>query len=199
MSRSLSVVLGALLFCSLAHAQSVPHHPPTSPPAAAAAEKVDPSVELGQRVASFCYGHLGKTVGRGECTDLADQALAWAGAQPRSWDASNDDFVWGTLACKWENKRYELGPSGRASNIVLHPGDVIQLRDVKFYHQYAGGYANQEYPHHTAVVEEVSEDGNTCKVFEQNINGKRFVMENTYSLAELASGWLRFYRPIPNA
>jgi len=196
MARSAELVVAAFLVCSLARAQRVPHHPPTSPPPTASAEnKVDPSALLGGRIVSFCYGHLGKTVGRGECCDLADQALAWAGAQPRPWDASSDDYVWGTLACKWEGRHYELGPAGHDAHII-RPGDVIQLRDVKFYWQFDGGYSYLLYPHHTAVVEEVSEDDNTCKVYEQNAGGKRYVAEATYSLSALTNGWLRFYRPI---
>ncbi len=202
MLRSHSVALVALVLCTGALAQTIPHHPRSPEAPAASIGKVDPELVLIDRISSFCHSHLGQTVGSGECCDLAQEALAWAGGQPRLPDSSNDDYVWGNLICKLENKQTEFGPvrrkpDGRAD---IRPGDIIQLRNIKFYHQDPGGYYNyHEYPHHTAVVEEVSEDDNYCKVYEQNANGKRFVIETTYTMFEITSGWMRFYRPIPRA
>ena len=55
------------------------------------------------------------------------------------------------------------------------------------------------YPHHTAVILNVAEGGKVLKVLEQNINGKRFVMESTYRINDLKSGSFRVYRPVANS
>ena len=198
MSRSLSVLLLAFLLGSVAFAQTVPHHPPANS-ASAPEAKSDPQPSLNADIVQFCRDHVGATVGRGECIDLADAALASADGRPRPWKDGDDDFVWGNLLCTAENKRFAIESAGLKSDggLDIRPGDIIQLRNVKFYHQFAGGYGYEEYPHHTAIVEEVSPDFNTFKVFEQNVGGKRFVMESVYTMSELSNGWLRFYRPIP--
>src|SRR2546430_307153 len=68
-------------------AQSIPHHPTSINAALPAEASVSPEAVLADRICSFCHGHLGQTVGTGECTDLADKALAWAGGQRRPRNA----------------------------------------------------------------------------------------------------------------
>ncbi|HLK55115.1 MAG TPA: hypothetical protein VKU00_01040, partial [Chthonomonadaceae bacterium] len=57
------------------------------------------------------------------------------------------------------------------------------------------GFFTRTYPHHSAIIREVSEDGQVLDIFEQNYGGKRYVVESTLDLEELAQGWLRIYRP----
>ena len=152
---------------------------------------------LGQKVVDFCRQHLGEQVGEGECAHLAGAALKAAGAKNRGPDNPNaGDYVWGNLVLTIEAG--EGGPKTTGKIADLLPGDVIQFRDTKFAWKTRNGHYTQSAAHHTAVLETVAQDGTplTMKVFEQNFNGKRFVMESTLRPLDLKEGWLRFYRPV---
>jgi hypothetical protein len=69
-----------------------------------------------QRVVVWVQGHLGKTVGRGECWDLGEQALKQAGAQ-----TSND------LGPVGDDEDYVWGDQIDLKDIIA--GDILQFRD----------------------------------------------------------------------
>jgi hypothetical protein len=173
------------------------------PDNASAAQKASPKTQrpiptLNAQLVAFCKARLGQTVGRGECSDLAVQGLAAAGAYSRGRDYPNTgDYVWGTFVCSVEalNGQHVTQIGQVADNGRVLPGDVIQFRDAQF----AGKTPNGTYwinlPHHTAVVEHISEDGLYCQVLEQNSNGRRFVVESNLYIPDLRRGWLRCYRP----
>ena len=68
---------------------------------------------INQKVVAWARGKLKKRVGRGECWDLADQALRHAGARSSTTDGRQDDYVWGT----------------EIPIIAATPGDILQFRD----------------------------------------------------------------------
>jgi hypothetical protein len=68
---------------------------------------------LNQKVAHWSAGKVGQQLGRGECWDLANQALKAAGASSSTTTGADDDYVWGTAV---------------TLNQVL-PGDILQFRD----------------------------------------------------------------------
>ena len=84
----------------------------------------------------------------------------------------------------------------RRGRIAAKAGDIIQFRDAVFEGRFGRGAYRRICPHHTAVIEKVSEDGSYCKVLEQNASGKFYVVENVLRLSDLTGGWLRVYRPI---
>ena len=121
-----------------------------------------------QRVVIWARGHVGKKIGRGECWDLADQALTHSGAAssaalgPMGDDA---DYVWGDA-------------------VNLHDviaGDILQLRDVVVttrvdtevtFTDGSGGSTsfrekNLSHEHHTAIVDAVL-GGGMLRILEQN-------------------------------
>jgi hypothetical protein len=148
------------------------------------------SATLGDRVTGFCKEHMNKTVGSGECAALAFQALKAAGAKTRGGPdhPAKGDYVWGRQIYMVEATADGPRETGRFQEV--RPGDIMRFRDVKF--GATGGFH-----HHTAVVAEVDEAAGKIKTFQQNIGGKRFVMEGHPNLKLLAQGWIRFYRPIP--
>ncbi len=155
--------------------------------------------KMSEKIVKFCKDHLGKKVGEGECTDLADAALQSAGAKRRTAfkeHPNKDDYVWGELVYALEiqdNSQKETKVPKR----TIQPGDVIQFRDARFEGTKLRGFDiyRVSCPHHTAVVLAVKED-NMLSVLEQNINGKKVVVENTYRLTDLKTGWVRIYRPV---
>jgi hypothetical protein len=152
------------------------------------------------KIVKFCKDHLGKKVRQGECTNLADAALKHAGAKPRTTfkDSPNrEDYVWGKLVYALEIKENSQKET-RVPKMSIQPGDVIQFRDARFKGRSLNGLQNYEtaFPHHTSIVLAVKMENNLITVLEQNVNGKRKVMESTYRLTDLKTGWLRIYRPV---
>jgi hypothetical protein len=128
--------------------------------------------DLGAKVLAYARSKLGKTVGRGECTDLASGALVAAGAslgQKRAQPVVGS-YAWGKPVSSF----------GEAL-----PGDIIQIHQTK-----KNGSNTEVVEHHTAVV--VSYLGNSrFKVLQQNAGG-RIVQEGELNLKDKAA-WI--YRP----
>jgi hypothetical protein len=151
---------------------------------------------VGEKVVAFCQQHKGAQVGDGECAALAIHALREAGAKTRGSDfPEKGDYTWGTRIFSIEAQG-ETAPKTEGKTFDIKPGDIIQLRDVKFKGRRPGGTYSMSFGHHTAVVAGLEEGGQTVHVFHQNFGGKKIVMTATYKLADLKEGWLRFYRPI---
>ncbi len=147
---------------------------------------------LGDKVVAFCKAHLDKKVGNGQCAGLAAQALKAAGARERGGpDAPNPgDYVWGKQVYLIEGA--PSGPKETGKLSAVRPGDIMQYRDVKFGDK--GHFA-----HHTAVVAEVDAEAGKIKIYQQNAGGKQFVTEGHPRLDHVSAGWIRFYRPLPEA
>jgi hypothetical protein len=150
------------------------------------------TITLGGRVAAFCEQHKGKTVGSGQCTDLATEALAAAGAMGRGPDDPGaGDYTWGVLVLFVKGGEGGIFALGRPADLL--PGDIIQFRDARFD---GHGVINID-AHHTAVVAGMENDGLTMHVYEQNVAGVRGPVEDIYHLDDLKGGWVRVYRPVP--
>ena len=153
---------------------------------------------LGDKIIAFCQEHKGEQVGDGECASLASQALRAAGAKGRGADRpEKGDYTWGGQVFYIEAQQSATRTEGKPFDIK--PGDIIQLRDVKFAGRRPGGTYSMTFGHHTAIVAGVEDGGQTIHIFHQNFGGKKIVMTATYKLADLKEGWLRFYRPISQA
>lgn len=125
---------------------------------------------VAQKVIAYCDANKGKKVGKGECWDLAKEALNNAGA---TW---TPPYVFGKELTKKD---------------ALQPGDILQFEKVRI--EYPDG-AWKELPHHTAVVYSVSE-GKKITMAEQNANGKRFVIFSDIDLSFVKKGKYTAYRP----
>ncbi|MGE3819762.1 MAG: CHAP domain-containing protein [Isosphaeraceae bacterium] len=113
---------------------------------------------LNKAVLEYARSRLGETVGDGQCTSLAVEALGQAGAR-RFPFAESGDYVWGRPV---------------ESFAEALPGDVLQFRDAVFVGTVtlSGGRTmtyRQNYPHHTAIVAEVREGGRLVTVLHQNV------------------------------
>lgn len=142
-----------------------------------------------QKVVNWARAQSGKQVGKGECWDLADQALKQAGAQssadlgPMDADAN---YVWGDEVKDLKD---------------VQPGDVLQFRDftitttVETETTYPDGSSSTstnersfDRPHHTAVVSEVG-SGGVLKILEQNVApGGKKVQLNTLHSKDVPAG-----------
>jgi hypothetical protein len=119
---------------------------------------------INQKVVAWAHGKLKKRVGRGQCWDLADQALRHAGAHSSTTVGPDDDYEWGT----------EI-----PINTVV-PGDILQFRDhvvmttTSTRTTWANGSISSKpesipanRPHHTAIVVAVAPG--VLKIYEQHV------------------------------
>ena len=128
------------------------------------------TASVSQKIVSFCEKNKDKKVGKGECWDLAKEALNDAGA---TWEAP-----------------YGFGTELKKKDPV-QPGDIIQFEKVRI-ETPDGSW--KELPHHTAIVYKVAGPGKFT-VAEQNANGKRYVIFSELDLNYIKKGKYTVYRP----
>lgn len=134
-----------------------------------------PLPEMNARVVEYVKSVLGEKVDRGECWDLANQALTYAGA---SW---KKPLLFGRI----------IFPD--KENIL--PGDIVQFTNVTMEHKEGTTTTRWKMIKHTAVVYQVISKS-TFVLAEQNINQIKRVMLNEYSLDDIKTGKVEFYRPL---
>ena len=164
----------------------------SDPPPKKKAEKAVELPPLNKKVVDFACVHLGRKVGNGQCTRLAEEALKSAGARRMENSGLDADYVWGR----------EIKSVKEAL-----PGDILQFRDAVF----AGRTVTRsrittwhtEYPHHTAVVSEIRDGGKTLVILHQNIGKagdsdekKQIVQRDTIRPESLTRGTVWIYRPL---
>ena len=131
--------------------------------------------QLNQRIVSFVQGQEGKKVGRGECWDLASEALNSGGA---TWDGR---YAFGDLV-DWRKQE-------------ILPGDIVQFENVEVETRSGNRTIRERYVKHTAVVMAVAGKG-LFTIAHQNVEpvGKK-VAKGELHMGDVRSGKLRFYRP----
>jgi hypothetical protein len=131
--------------------------------------------KLNKEILKYVKSVEGKKVDRGECWDLANQALKLVNAD---WDKA---FVYGD---KLDPKRDEI-----------FPGDLIQFENIKI--QYTEGNATytETMGQHTAIVYKVLGDG-VFEIAHQNtgFSGKK-VGISELNINYIVKGKIYFYRP----
>lgn len=135
--------------------------------------------ELNKNILSFAQSSSNKTIGRGECWDLAAQAL----------DLYQADWA----------RPFFFGRPFNPKTEQVFPGDILQMYSLKLVTRLPNGSVRTEYfglPQHTAVVEKVIAS-NTYLMLNQNVAGKRYVVRTVLDLNKLVSGKIDFYRPQP--
>lgn len=130
---------------------------------------------INQRIVQHVLAQKGKKVGRGECWDLAAEALNAAGAK---WDGM---YKYGEVV-DWKK------------NEVL-PGDIVQMANVQVEHKEGNMSRREFYGKHTAVVIAVRGRGD-FSLAHQNVDPVgRKVGFSDLNTDDVRSGKLVFYRP----
>jgi hypothetical protein len=132
-----------------------------------------------QKVVQWASGQLNKQVGKGECWDLAEQALKHAGAET-SVDLGpvedDSDYVWGDEIDHVKD---------------IEPGDILQFRDYEVtttteteytFPDGSGGTEvtteTAERGHHTAIANGKLDANGVVKTFEQHVKPSGKVVQN---------------------
>lgn len=131
---------------------------------------------VNRRIVAFVREHMGQPVGRGECWDLAAQALIAAGAK---WDGN-----------------YGFGRKVDPEREPVLPGDIVQFERVEFRWEEGRDVHTIRMPHHTAVVLEVKATG-TYVIAQQNTQETgRKTGTGELLLSRRSKGRIGFFRPV---
>jgi hypothetical protein len=136
------------------------------------------NLELNGRIIEYVTTVMGTTVGRGECWDLAQEAL----------DQNLADWIRPT------NYGRHLNPETDA----IKAGDIIQFRSLKITEHLPGGVTKWETfgaPDHTAIIYKVL-GKKQYTLAHQNVRGIRSVLTSDINLAKATSGKYWIYRPV---
>jgi hypothetical protein len=131
--------------------------------------------ELNKEIVKYVKSVKGKKVDRGECWDLANQALTLVNAD---WD-----------------KAYVYGNKVDPETDQIFPGDLIQFENVKVKYTEGNATYTEFMTHHTAIVYKVISKG-VFEIAHQNTgtSGKKVVV-GKLNLNHVVKGDIFFYRP----
>ena len=133
--------------------------------------------ELNKKIVEYVESVIGKKIDRGECWDLAYQALNRFNGE---WDGK---FQYGKLI----NPKRE----------PVLPGDIIQFKNVKIMYQITNTTYTEFMKQHTAIVYQVKHK-NVYTIAHQNteFSGRKVGLSDL-NLDHVVKGNIKIYRPIP--
>lgn len=146
--------------------------------------------QFGEYIASWCEHHKQQQVGRGECWDLAKEALE-KGCGKHAFVSTYTVHGYPIL----EIQGTESGITGKPQLDEIRRGDILQFETCTFYNQALKRTSTAGDPDHTSVV--LRKDGDKLIVAEQNVNGARYVVEGEVVIRDLIKGKLVCYRAMP--
>lgn len=132
--------------------------------------------ELNRKIISYVSSVMGQQVDRGECWDLAYQALTRYNAK---WDG---EYVYGK----------EIDPQ----KDVVYPGDIIQFEKVKVKYINGNVITTETMGHHTAIVYKVYKKGKYQLAHQNTGFSGRKVGLSDLDLNNVIKGKMNFYRPV---
>jgi hypothetical protein len=138
--------------------------------------------DVNNKVISYVKTVIGSTVGRGECWDLADQALTFADAQ---FDKTSRSTI------------YTFGKLYDPEKEKILPGDIIQFENVMVKYKDGNMIFTENYKHHTAIVYDVKQNGSLELAHQNTSFGGRKVALSEFNSNNVKKGKLLFYHPIP--
>jgi hypothetical protein len=131
---------------------------------------------LNKQIIEYVKSTIGKKVDRGECWDLANQALTRSNAE---W---NHEYKYGKL----------LDPK----KDTIYPGDIIQFEGVKVKFKKGNTTYTESMEHHTAIVYRVIGKG-VYELAHQNTGfSGRKVGLSTLDVGTITKGKMKIYRPV---
>jgi len=133
--------------------------------------------DMNSEIVKFVNAQVGKSVGKGECWDLANAALTHVKA---NWD-----------------HEYKYGKKIDPNRDVVFMGDMIQFENVEIEYEKDGTIYTETMSHHTAVIVAVKAKGEYEIAHQNNGFSGRTVGKSVLKLKDVKKGELFFYRPVP--
>jgi len=136
---------------------------------------------INERIIHYVEGVIGKQVNRGECWDLADEALTKSGAR---FDKSSEKTL------------YIFGEPYNPQKKEILPGDIIQFEKVVVKYQDGNMIMTESFAHHTAIVYEVISSVEIRLAHQNTSRTGKKVGISTLQLENVKKGKMFFYRPL---
>lgn len=149
------------------------------------------SNQFGEHVALWSERMIGKVVGRGECWDLAHDALE-KGCGKHAFISNAKVHGYPILDVQINDQGQLVYANGRGQLDLIRRGDIIQMDTARF-EMLDGSVKKGGFPDHTAVVVEQAEG--VIDVLEQSQGVP--VHDGTYNMKCMRAGRVTVYRPTP--
>ena len=133
------------------------------------------SLPLNEEIIAFVNSKMNKKVGKGECWDLANEALT-------------------NVQAKWDGN-LKFGRKLDYKKECVYPGDIIQFEKVKVKYTENKITYQEAMPHHTAIIYEVNGTGNFVLAHQNTAYTGRKVGISSLNLMNVTGGKISIYRP----
>jgi hypothetical protein len=135
--------------------------------------------ELNQKIVDYVKTQIGNKVNRGECWDLAYEALT-----------QNN--------CEWDGK-YNFGRKLNPKTDSIYAGDILQFNNVTLKYIKEGLLYKEAFKHHTAIIYSVKGKDYFEIAHQNNGFSGRKVGISELKLSNKISGTITFFRPVPKS
>lgn len=130
---------------------------------------------LNQQIIEFVNSKMNKKVGKGECWDLANEALT-------------------LVQAKWDGN-LKFGRKLDYKKECIYPGDIIQFEKVKVKYTENKVTYQEAMAHHTAIIYEVKGKGEYVLAHQNTAYTGRKVGTSALNLMNVTGGKITIYRP----
>ena len=131
---------------------------------------------INKQILDFVKSKIKKKVGRGECWDLASEALKLVDA-------------------KWDGK-YKYGKEVFVERDCIFSGDIIQFENVVLKYTIDGREYKEKMAHHTAIIYEVKGKGDFILAHQNtSFTGKKLGL-SPLDIKNVTKGKFTIYRPV---
>lgn len=130
---------------------------------------------LNNQIIAFVKSKMKKTVGEGECWDLAAEAL-------------------NLVKAKWDGE-YEFGKKIDYTKDCVYPGDIVQFKDIHVKYIENGENYKELMEHHTAIIYEVKGVGDYILAHQNTAFTGRKVGTSSLNVKNITKGTITVYRP----
>ena len=130
---------------------------------------------LNQQIIEFVKSKMNKKVGKGECWDLANEALT-------------------LVQAKWDGN-LKFGRKVDYKMECIYPGDIIQFEKVKVKYIENKMTYQEAMAHHTAIIYEVKGTGDFILAHQNTAYTGRKIGTSSLNLMNVTGGKISIYRP----
>lgn len=133
-----------------------------------------PSVN--KQIIVFVKNNIGKKVGRGECWDLANEALNF-------------------ISAKWDGE-YNFGKEIKYMNECVFPGDIVQFENVELNYKIGDNQFTEKLLHHTAIIYTIKSKGQFVMADQNTGRSGKKVGLSPFNLDDIKKGKIKIFRPV---
>ncbi len=176
MNKTLLMLPACIALLSLGFSPNFNHSAGYPPAACVRTIPCDSIPLLNKKIINLVMQQIGKTVGRGECWDLAALVLNQSGAE---WD-----------------KKFVYGRKVDPEKECVYPGDIIQFEGIKIKYTRERTVYTETMAHHTAVIYTVKSKGIFVIAHQNTGFSGRKVGLSELDLGTIIKGIYHIYRPV---